>query len=84
MNVKVCVGSRCTMMGSNGMMDGLEVLQEKYFTQGELEIEPVNCMGQCKKNPTSAPVVSIDDEIITNATLQEVSERLLQKAHKID
>ena len=42
MEVKVCVGARCTMMGSSHMLDELEDLQERYFEEGELEIVQKN------------------------------------------
>lgn len=84
MNVKVCVGARCTMMGANGILDGIEDLERDYFSEGGLEIEPINCMNACKGEHTSnAPVVVVDDQIILNANLQEVSEWILHKAKKI-
>ena len=44
MIVKVCVGSRCTMMGSSAMLDALENLQKRYFRDGGLEIVHLNCL----------------------------------------
>lgn len=84
MKVKVCVGARCTMMGSNGIMDGMEALQKEYFSEGGLEVEPVNCMNVCKhESTTHAPVVMIGDQVYLNASLQEISEIIMQEANII-
>lgn len=85
MKVTVCVGSRCTMMGSSGMLDALELLQKNYFEEGELEIVPQNCLNVCKeKGIEYTPVVSIDGELITSAKPQEVCEIILKRAGKIE
>ncbi|MCD1146595.1 NAD(P)H-dependent oxidoreductase subunit E [Peptoniphilus sp. KCTC 25270] len=84
MNVKLCVGSRCTMMGSNGILDALENLVEDFFQDGSLTIEPVNCMNLCKNvENANSPVVSIDGDVITRASAQEVCEAVLKRANKL-
>lgn len=85
MKVNVCVGARCTMMGSSNMLDALENLQKRYFEEGELEITHTNCLNVCKEQGTeNTPVVEIDGERITSAAPQEVCERILKLSGKID
>lgn len=85
MEVKVCVGARCTMMGSSHMLDELEDLQQQYFEEGELEIVKKNCYGVCKSEGIEkTPVVSIDGELITAAKTQVVCEEVLRRAGKIE
>lgn len=84
MRVKVCVGARCTMMGSSAMLDALEDLQTSYFKDGGLEIVHVNCMNVCKeKGVDHTPVVEIDGDLITTAKPQEISEIILERTGKL-
>lgn len=86
MKVKVCVGARCTMMGSNGILDSLERIKRDYFTKDEvLEIEPVNCLSFCRQEDADVtPVVIVNGEIVTKASAQEVTELVLRKANKLN
>lgn len=85
MKVKVCVGARCTMMGSSNMLDAIERLQKRYFEEGELTIIHENCLGVCKEMGIDhTPVVSIDGDIITSAKPQEVCEEIMNRAGKIE
>lgn len=84
MIVKVCVGSRCTMMGSSALLDALESLQKRYFKEGGLEIVHMNCSNVCKKKGLDhIPVVEIDGELITSAKPQVISEMILSRAGKL-
>ncbi|MDY3117925.1 MAG: (2Fe-2S) ferredoxin domain-containing protein [Peptoniphilus sp.] len=84
MRVKVCVGARCTMMGSSAMLDALEGIQNHFFEEGEMEIIHVNCLNVCKeKGLEHTPVVEIDGERITAAKPQEISEMILERAGKL-
>ncbi|MDD7362692.1 MAG: (2Fe-2S) ferredoxin domain-containing protein [Peptoniphilus sp.] len=85
MEVKVCVGARCTMMGSSNMLDELERLQNRYFKDGGLDIVHKNCLGVCKEQGIEhTPVVSIDGELITSAKPQEVCEEIMRRTGKMD
>lgn len=89
MKIKVCMGSNCTLLGAMNLFDQIEDLKdildgndEKYHDE-KLEVEPVNCMGYCKKMGTDvAPVVALDDDIIFNATGQIVMEKIMNKKIK--
>ena len=71
MIVKVCVGSRCTMMGSSAMLDALENLQKRYFRDGGLEIVHLNCLNVCKEKG------------LDHAKPQVISEMILSRAGKL-
>lgn len=89
MKVKICVGSHCMLLGSVGIMDQIEYLDEfiikasELYREEEISIEAVKCLGFCKEtNENLAPIIMIDDEIIYNATGQEVMGKILNKLKK--
>lgn len=89
MNVKVCVGSSCTLLGAMGILDQIEDLKDiinedlDNYNVEELEVEVVKCLGFCKgTNKKISPVVVIDDETIFNATSQIVMEKIINKVRR--
>jgi len=89
MKVKVCVGSNCTLLGSMGILDQIEELQdliredEENYKDEELEVEAIKCLGHCKiMNGKIAPIAVVDDEVILNATSQAVMEKIVKKMRK--
>ena len=88
MKVTICMGSTCTLMGSNSIYDAVELINEQICgpeselcSAESLEIELSHCLGYCKNKEAGevAPVVVIDDEILYKATAQEVSEKIINK-----
>lgn len=78
MKAEVCCGARCTMMGANGILDGLEELRRTRFPDGGLDIVPIHCTKVCKGRETEfAPVVYLDGELMMQTSLQEVCTRIL-------
>lgn len=76
-DVKVCVGSRCTMMGAMNILDHVENIKDEY-TDFDIKIHTVKCLGECKQSEKNiAPVVIINDEKIYNATSAKVMERMM-------
>lgn len=89
MNVKVCVGSSCTLLGSMNILDQIEdlkdIISEDFdsYTDEELDVEAIKCLDYCKQgNNNCAPVVVIDDEVMCNATSQTVMEKIVNKIRK--
>lgn len=88
MKIKVCMGSKCTLMGSMTIYDQVEDIitrikedPEAEFSE-EITLEASKCLGTCKdKEENVAPVVMIDDEVITNATGQEIMEKIYQRVN---
>ncbi|SHH32904.1 Thioredoxin-like [2Fe-2S] ferredoxin [Anaerosphaera aminiphila DSM 21120] len=86
MKVTICMGAKCTLMGADSIYDAVEYLKENVCgpesnvcSAEGLEVELSNCMNYCKDREGVAPVVTIDDEVIFNATAQEISEKLIDK-----
>ena len=88
MKVTICMGSRCTLMGANAILDAVEYLKEslcgpdsELCSAENLEIEFAHCLNYCKKSEVNdaSPVVIIDDEIMFKATAQEVSEKIVNR-----
>lgn len=89
MKIKVCVGSNCTLLGSMGILDQIDDLKdiicedEDNYSNEELEVEAIKCLGYCKETTEKvAPVVVIDDEPMFNATSQTVMEKIVKKMRK--
>lgn len=86
MKIKVCVGSHCTMMGADGIIDSLENIKETILTRPEvnpnftLEVEVVRCIGECKKKKHVAPVVIVDGVVYHNASREEIMSIVLDEA----
>lgn len=86
MKIKVCVGSSCTMMGADGILNSLENIKETILTRPgvnpefTLDIEVVRCVGECKIKENVAPVVLIDDVIHHNASREEIMSIVLDAA----
>lgn len=74
--VEICVGSHCSLVGALNILDTLEKLQEDY--PGEIEIKRVECLDRCE-DIKKAPVVKVDDELITSAQTQKVISRIMER-----
>ncbi len=75
LKIKVCAGSHCVLKGS---LEILEYLQDDELYKDKIEVESTNCMNNvCKKD--NAPVVVVEDEIITNANLEKVYKKIGEK-----
>ena len=75
-NVKICVGSHCSLVGALNILDTLEELKEEYPEQ--IQIERFECMDKCE-NIKNAPVVKVDDELITSAKTQVVISKVMER-----
>lgn len=75
MKVTVCMGSNCVLMGAMSIHSQLEDLQES-MPELNIELETAKCLGNCKNEEGICPVVKIDDELIKNASSQQIMERL--------
>lgn len=47
MNISICIGSACHVRGAYNVMTSFQQLIEEYGLDGQVEITPVFCMGQC-------------------------------------
>lgn len=74
--VEICVGSHCSLVGALNILETLEELQEEYPEQ--LEIKRVECMDRCE-DIKNAPVVRVDDDLITSAQTQVVISKVMER-----
>jgi NADH:ubiquinone oxidoreductase subunit E len=72
-----------------GILDQIDDLKdiicedEDSYSDEELEVEAIKCLGFCKETTDKvAPVVVIDDEPMFNATSQTVMEKIVKKMRK--
>lgn len=84
MKVKICTGSKCTFYGASQIIDNVLQLQEDLrFIPGmpenaELEVEFLPCQEICKDgNHGVAPIVYVDDHMITKAKSEEITELII-------
>lgn len=71
-NVKVCLGTTCFVMGSSNLQELIETVPAKYGEK--VEVMGVPCLGLCSVGweYSKAPYVKVDDEIIHEATVEKV------------
>jgi NADH:ubiquinone oxidoreductase subunit E len=74
--VEICVGSHCSLVGALNILDTLEELQSEYPEQ--IKIERVECMDRCE-DIKNAPVVKVDDDLITSAQTQMVISKVMER-----
>ncbi|MBR2362932.1 MAG: NAD(P)H-dependent oxidoreductase subunit E [Spirochaetaceae bacterium] len=78
--VSICTGTACFVMGASEIM----LLEEELSPElrDMVEIEGVTCLDLCKDAACGkAPFVRINDEILAQATLLSVLEKIQQLAN---
>jgi len=71
-NVKVCLGTTCFVMGSSNLQELLELVPRKYGDKVDVAGSP--CLGLCSIDWefSKAPYVKVNDEVIKEATVEKV------------
>lgn len=71
-NVKVCLGTTCFVMGSSNLQELIETVPNKYGDK--VEVTGVPCLGLCSIDweYSRAPYVKVDDEVVYEATVDKV------------
>ena len=71
-NVKVCLGTTCFVMGSSNLQELLELVPRKYGEDVDVSGSP--CLGLCSIDWefSKAPYVKVNDEVIKEATVEKV------------
>ena len=82
-SVKVCVGTTCFVMGGANLQELNEIIPKKYGDK--VEVTGSNCLGLCSINweYSKAPYVKVDDEVISEATVEKVLEVIDKKLNNI-
>ena len=78
-SVKVCIGTTCFVMGGANLQELNDIIPKKYGNK--VEVEGSNCLRVCSINwdYSKAPYVQVDDEIISEATVDKVLEVIDKK-----
>ena len=72
--VKVCLGTTCFVMGGSNLQELNDIIPEKYGDK--VEVSAANCLGLCSINCeySKAPYVKVDEEVVSEATVEKVLE----------
>ena len=84
-DVKVCLGTTCFVMGSAQLQELMDIVPKKYGESVNVVGHP--CLGLCSINWefSKAPYVKVNNETVTEATVDKVMteiERQLNNEHK--
>jgi NADH:ubiquinone oxidoreductase subunit E len=80
--ISICTGTACYVMGASELLLLKENLPENL--KNKVIIEGVTCLDKCK-NPKNgkSPFVIVDDELISDATINKVIEKITEKVKTI-
>jgi NADH:ubiquinone oxidoreductase subunit E len=74
-NVSICTGTTCYLMGAAHLLDIDEVLDP--YVRDRVEIRGVHCLGLCNDETSGrAPFVKVDDRIIADANITKVIDAI--------
>ena len=78
-SVKVCTGTTCFVMGGANLQELHDIVSKKYGDK--VEVTASNCLGLCSINweYSKAPYVKVDDEVVSEATVEKVVEVIDKK-----
>lgn len=78
-NVKVCLGTTCFVMGSSNLQELIETVPSKYGDK--VEVLGVPCLGLCSIDweYSRAPYVKVDDDVVYEATVEKVLSAIERK-----
>ena len=74
--VKVCLGTTCFVMGGSNLQELNDIIPEKYGDK--VELSAANCLGLCSINweYSKAPYVKVNEEVVSEATVEKVLEEI--------
>jgi NADH:ubiquinone oxidoreductase subunit E len=77
--VKICSGTTCFVMGSSYLNDLYDIIPQKYGDK--VIVKPSLCLGQCSKSDkhSKAPYVKINGEVISEATVEKILSAIEQR-----
>jgi len=76
--IRICVGTTCFIMGASELQDLEHLLPEELVDK--VEISGASCLGICRQdNYGKAPFVTVDEEVISHATINTIIEKIYEK-----
>ena len=78
-DVKVCLGTTCFVMGAANLQELIETVPQKFGDM--VEVSGVPCLGLCSIDweYSRAPYVKVDDDIVFEATVEKVLSAVERK-----
>ncbi len=80
--VEICAGTACHVMGGSELMMLPKLLEEQGLSQ--VKVKGMRCLGYCRdRGHDQAPYVHVNGELLAGATIQTVIDevtRLLKEA----
>lgn len=78
-DIQICLGTTCFVMGGGHLQDLAETLPRRFGDK--VQVTCVRCLGACDQSAkfSQAPYVSIDGEILSNATESAIMEQINRK-----
>lgn len=83
-NVKVCLGTTCFVMGSSNLQELMEMVPNKYGEK--VEVFGVPCLGLCSIDweYSRAPYVKVDEDVVYEATVEKVFSAINSRLEKLE
>lgn len=77
--VEICMGTTCFIMGSESLQELASILQRKY--PDKVDTKGVVCHGLCNTDCqySKAPYVKVDGDVISEATVEKVLTAINKK-----
>ncbi len=80
-NVKICLGTTCFVMGGSKQQELIELVTRKYC--GKVNVESSACLDLCRDNEfTGAPYVTVNEEVVPEATIEKVTDIIEKKINE--
>ncbi|MBO5947947.1 NAD(P)H-dependent oxidoreductase subunit E [bacterium] len=78
-NIKICMGTTCFVMGGSFLQELINIIPQRY--KDKVDVSTSSCLGICSTELeySKAPYVKIDEEIITEATIDKVLNAIEKK-----
>ncbi len=75
-NVKICMGTTCFVMGSSQLHDLVDIVNKKYGE--DVAITGSTCLNYCTDTSeySKAPYVKVNDIVIQEATIDKVLQEI--------
>ena len=73
LNLEICVGTGCCLMGSQDLLDAVESLPA--HKRRRIDLGEANCLKSCRKGPS----VRIDGDVFSGVTPKKLLELLDEK-----
>ncbi len=80
--VDICLGTTCFVMGGSNLQELIDTIPRKYGDK--VEVNGSTCLEMCSQNTeySKAPYVRVNDEIISEATVEKVLEKINEILNK--